>query len=213
VAAALELLGERDDIDISLQDVVDRSKMSIRTFYAYFDSKESLLLAVYETIMSRMVVPVLRERCDSEPDPVLRVKALLEAILELTAAKAGPVSRALSVFHHRLAETRHDDLDHAMEPLRRLITDLLTDVAAAGHLRDDLDPPTLVALLQEFVLATAHTAVFAGGRPATRLEARWAFCSAAILRHNEPMAGTQPVSDARSTAVHAMQPAFQGPAR
>ncbi len=42
VAAAIELLGERDESDFTIQDVVDRSNMSQRTFYTFFDGKDSL---------------------------------------------------------------------------------------------------------------------------------------------------------------------------
>src|ERR1700758_1041047 len=51
VEAAIELLSERDEGDFSIQDVVDRSSQSQRTFYTFFDSKDSLMLAVYETIL------------------------------------------------------------------------------------------------------------------------------------------------------------------
>ena len=45
VSAAIELLGERDESDFTIQDVVDKSNMSQRTFYTFFDGKDSLLLA------------------------------------------------------------------------------------------------------------------------------------------------------------------------
>ncbi|MCW2887273.1 MAG: hypothetical protein QOE54_5133 [Streptosporangiaceae bacterium] len=183
VTAALELLAEREDTDLTIQDVVDHSEMSLRTFYTFFDGKDSLLLAVYETILSKTAVPMLRERCEVGPDPVLRLKALLEGMAELTAMPA-PLARALSVFHLRLAETRPRDLRHAMEPLRRLITDMLTEVAAVGRLRDDLDLSTQAALLQELLIASAHSAVLAGGRQ-TSTDDLWAFCSAAMLRRGE----------------------------
>ena len=44
VDAAVELLSERDEGDFSIQDVVDRSSQSQRTFYTFFDSKDSLML-------------------------------------------------------------------------------------------------------------------------------------------------------------------------
>src|SRR5271169_6142711 len=39
VSAAIELLGERDESDFTIQDVVDKSNMSQRTFYTFFDGK------------------------------------------------------------------------------------------------------------------------------------------------------------------------------
>jgi AcrR family transcriptional regulator len=179
VNAALELIEEDDGIDFTIQDVVDRSEMSLRTFYTFFDGKDSLLLAVYETILRTLAIPLLREECDKQSDPVLRLRALLKAMSELSMPNA--ISRALSVFHLRLAETRPRDLAHALEPLRSLIVALLTGVHEVGLLRDDLNLTTQAGLLQELLLANAHSAVLGGVRQASS-EDLWAFCSAAILR-------------------------------
>jgi AcrR family transcriptional regulator len=180
VAAAIELLGERDESDFTIQDVVDRSNMSQRTFYTFFDGKDSLLLAVYETILRTTALPMLRERCDATTDPVLRLKTLMESISEITAMPPR-LARGLSVLHLRLTESRPNDLTHAVEPLHALIVELLDAVADAGLLRQDVPLRTQAALLQELLLATSHSAVLAGGR-ATSVDDLWAFCSAAILR-------------------------------
>src|SRR4029077_13550225 len=73
VAAATRLLQERGDTDFTVQDVVDRSKMSIRTFYKYFASKEDLLVAVYETVVAREAVPRLKKQIAKQKDPLLRL--------------------------------------------------------------------------------------------------------------------------------------------
>src|SRR5262245_47847042 len=70
LAAATELLHEKGNTDFTVQDVVDRSKMSIRTFYKYFASKEDLLVAVYETVIAREAVPRLRKRIEKVRDPM-----------------------------------------------------------------------------------------------------------------------------------------------
>ncbi|MDT5176668.1 MAG: hypothetical protein QOJ95_866, partial [Mycobacterium sp.] len=142
--------------------------------------KDSLLLAVYETILRTSARPMLRERCDGITDPVLRLKSLLEAISEITAMPPR-LARGLSVLHLRLTESRPNDLAHAVEPLHSLIVERLTEVADAGLLRDDVPLTTQAALLQELLLATSHTAVLSGGR-STTVDDLWAFCSAAILR-------------------------------
>lgn len=182
VAAALELLAEREEADCTIQEVVDRSGMSQRTFYGFFDGKDSLLLAVYETILSKTAVPLLRERCGSTDDPVERLRILLDALAEF-ASRTGPIPRALTVFHLRLAETRPHDLVNALGPLHELITELLTDIAAVGRLRDDLDVRTQAALLQEMLLASLHSVVFTGSYHAST-DDLWAFCSAAILKRS-----------------------------
>jgi AcrR family transcriptional regulator len=177
VSAAIELLGERDESDFTIQDVVDKSNMSQRTFYTFFDGKDSLLLAVYETILRTTAMPMMRERCEGITDPVLRLRTLMEALSEITAMPAR-LARGLSVLH---AESRPNDLAHALEPLHSFIVELLEAVAQAGLLRDDVPLATQAALLQELLLATSHSAVLSGGR-STSVDDLWAFCSAAILR-------------------------------
>lgn len=154
--------------------------MSQRTFYTFFDGKDSLLLAVYETILRTTAMPMMRERCEGITDPVLRLRTLMEALSEITAMPAR-LARGLSVLHLRLAESRPNDLAYALEPLHSFIVELLGDVADAGLLRDDVPLASQAALLQELLLATAHSAVLSGGR-STSVDHLWAFCSAAILR-------------------------------
>ncbi|HEX3898722.1 MAG TPA: TetR/AcrR family transcriptional regulator [Mycobacteriales bacterium] len=179
VTAALELLGGAHGGDFTVQDVVDRSDMSIRTFYSYFDGKDSLLLAAYETLMSKQVVPMLRERSAKQTDPVGRLHAAIDGLFEITL-RDRQVARGLSGFYYRLAETRPRDLTHALEPLHGLITELLSDIADHGALRTDLTLTAVVSLLQDMLLTSAHSAVFAETRTTTTDEL-WAFCSAAIL--------------------------------
>jgi AcrR family transcriptional regulator len=181
VEAAVELLSERDESDFSIQDVVDSSGQSQRTFYTFFDSKDTLMLAVYESILRKTAVPWLRQRCEGVEEPVLRLRAVLDAISSAAPAR---LSRALSVLHLRLAETRPNDLGYALEPLHALIVELLSAVAKAGQLREDVGLDTQAALLQELLLASTHSRVLAGGS-ATSADDLWAFCSAAILRRED----------------------------
>ena len=69
VGAAMELMAERGSIEFTVQDVVDRSKMSIRTFYNFFASKDDLLVAVHETILATEVVPRMRAKCEALSRP------------------------------------------------------------------------------------------------------------------------------------------------
>src|SRR5258708_26833595 len=119
VTAALELIVERKASEFTIQDVVDRSGMSPRTFYTFFDGKESLMLAIYETIMSKSVVPILTERLGHTPGPVLRLKALIDAMFDVTSDPP-PLARALPVLHPRLPASRPRDPVQAARALGRL---------------------------------------------------------------------------------------------
>src|SRR4026208_763799 len=46
--AAFELIDEKGTTEFTIQEVVDRSKQSLRGFYQYFDGKDELLLALFE---------------------------------------------------------------------------------------------------------------------------------------------------------------------
>lgn len=179
VAAALQVLAEGGTADFTVQDVVDRSDMSIRTFYSYFDGKDSLLLAAYETMMSKQVVPMLRKRIVTQKDPVRQLRAAIIGMSEMTLMDK-LVARGLSGFYYRLAENRQRDLADALEPLRIFLTELLAAIDADRLLRTDIDLITLTGLLQEMLLASAHSAAFSAA-PTASADDLWSFCAVAVL--------------------------------
>jgi AcrR family transcriptional regulator len=176
VAAATRLLQEKGNTDFTVQDVVDRSKMSIRTFYKYFASKEDLLVAVYQTVVAREAVPRLRKRIEKFKDPMLRLKAYVECLVELTA-RTGPVGRMLINYQNRLAESRPADLATAMKPQFELLVELISDIARTRPLRRDLTVETAARLTHYTVLAAAHGRAL-GSEGARDIPARtiWQFC-------------------------------------
>lgn len=48
IKTAVEILGETGRTDFTVQEVVARSKTSLRAFYQHFASKDELLLALFE---------------------------------------------------------------------------------------------------------------------------------------------------------------------
>ncbi len=51
IAAANALLQETGRTDFTVQEIVERSKMSLRSFYQHFASKDDLLLALFEELI------------------------------------------------------------------------------------------------------------------------------------------------------------------
>ena len=180
VASATELMEERGDIDFTVQDVVDRSNMSIRTFYNFFASKDDVLVAVHETVIANEVAPRLRKRCDAVDDPVLKIKAYIEGIYQLTA-KPGPTSRALTTFRNRLAETRPDDLDRAFMPQIELVNELVEGVSCAGLLDGKLSADKAAYLIHHTVLAAVHERILAPSHDiGITAQDLWIFCCSGI---------------------------------
>jgi AcrR family transcriptional regulator len=180
VRAGIELIRGTGDTGFTVQEVVDQSGMSIRTFYLFFATKDDLLLAIHETILANEVEPRLRKRCDTEPDPVAKLQVYIEALFELTGS-AAPVTRAFMVQQHRLAEARPNDLDDAMMPQVNLVEELLRDAADAGRLREGLDVERSAQLVHQLVLGVIEARVL-GSKKMGFLTPKqvWEFCSSAI---------------------------------
>ena len=84
--AAIELFNSGSGKDFTVQEVVDRSGQSLRSFYQYFGGKHELLLALFEESV-RSTTEYLREKIEQEDDPA-RPTALLRGRV-LPAVPAG----------------------------------------------------------------------------------------------------------------------------
>src|SRR5437870_13825746 len=72
--AAFELIDQKGTTEFTIQEVVDRSKQSLRGFYQYFDGKDELLLALFEET-NRESVEDIHEAVDAESEPFERLRA------------------------------------------------------------------------------------------------------------------------------------------
>src|ERR1700761_9141020 len=70
--AALELMSSSPDREFTVQEVVERSGQSLRSFYQYFEGKYELLVALFEDSV-RSTAQTLREAVDQESDPLSRL--------------------------------------------------------------------------------------------------------------------------------------------
>jgi len=180
VAATLDLIAETGDTDFTVHDVVARSKMSLRTFYKYFASKDDLLVAVHGVILTTEVMPRLVGRCDAHTDPVRRLKAFVDGLYEITTDPSG-VARALTVHQNRLKESRPADLDRALAPQLELVTELLADAARANRLRSGAEVGRAALLLHHAVLAAVHARILGStGMEAVSAEDLWVFCAGSV---------------------------------
>lgn len=141
--AALELLtgAERD---FTLQEVVERSGLSLRSFYQHFGGKHELLLAVFEDSVRR-TEEVLRSRLTDIDDPLERLHQLVVEyfILSGTGARAragkgrqGEVPLpALSHFAQSLLSDHPLEASGAFTPIRVLFEEVLAEAVDAGVVR------------------------------------------------------------------------------
>ena len=74
--AAFELIDEKGTTEFTIQEVVERSKQSLRGFYEYFDGKDELVLALFEEThpRSRRRHPRRRRWRDRSTRPAARLR-------------------------------------------------------------------------------------------------------------------------------------------
>ena len=67
-------IDEKGTAEFTIQEVVDRSGQSLRSFYQYFEGKEELLFALLEESIGEALSD-LREAVESETEPLARLRA------------------------------------------------------------------------------------------------------------------------------------------
>src|SRR4249919_33599 len=70
--AAFELIDEKGTTEFTIQEVVERSKQSLRGFYEFFEGKDELVLALFEETL-REAAADITAAVDAETDPLERL--------------------------------------------------------------------------------------------------------------------------------------------
>ncbi|PKV82205.1 TetR/AcrR family transcriptional regulator [Nocardia fluminea] len=176
--AAQAIITEKGTTDFTVQEVVDRSRQSLRSFYLQFDGKHELLLALFEDALGR-TADQLAAAAEGKTDPLDRLRVTVELLFEL--CRPDPVAQRplFTDFAPQLLVSHPAQVKIAHAPLLALFTDLMEQAKHAGALRDDLNPRRMAAVVMQTVMFTAQSA---GGtdedsaHPITAGEV-WDFCA------------------------------------
>lgn len=82
-AAQAIITEKKGSTDFTVQEVVDRSRQSLRSFYLQFDGKHELLLALFEDALSR-AADQIRAATSAQSDPLDRLKVAVTLLFELS---------------------------------------------------------------------------------------------------------------------------------
>jgi AcrR family transcriptional regulator len=145
IAAAVELLRTTGKPDFTVQEVVDRSGMSLRSFYHHFATKDDLLLALVEETVQRHIGSA-RKRVDAETDPVAKLKTLLTSMFG-SQETDDPASRGLVLFQWHLADSRTDEFAASISPYVDILVEILESGVADGIFRTDIGVPVMASLV------------------------------------------------------------------
>ncbi|OBF93287.1 TetR family transcriptional regulator [Mycobacterium sp. 852002-51163_SCH5372311] len=181
--AAQAIIIEKGSTDFTVQEVVDRSRQSLRSFYLQFDGKHELLLALFEDALSRSADQI-RAATESHSDPIERLKVAVELLYE--ASRPDPTAKRplFTDFAPRLLVTHPAEVKVANAPLIALLTELMEAAAEAGELRAGINPKRVAAITMQTVMLIAQ---YSGGtddatvHPITADEV-WDFCSRGFAR-------------------------------
>ena len=147
--AAFELIDEKGTTEFTIQEVIDRSKQSLRGFYQYFDGKDELILALLEETVRESI-----EDCESSladvVDPLDRLRTFVIRLHEWcdpSERKRGSHNRVpISEFTTQLAVAHADRVTATLAPISRMMLHLVEDAAAADeiHVADTRRAATMI---------------------------------------------------------------------
>lgn len=181
--SALSILGETGRTDFTVLEVVERSKTSLRSFYQHYSTKDELLLALVDKIMSESTA---HWRADiAELDAVAALRALVEKISAPAAStKQDSINRGLTFFNDHLAESRPQEYARVLAPLHALIRDIIAAGIAEGVFRSDPDTDTTAALIMQTLLGALRLRALGAELNGTPIEGRhiFGFCAHSLLK-------------------------------
>ncbi|KPI05199.1 transcriptional regulator, TetR family [Actinobacteria bacterium OK074] len=131
--AAQELIQEKETTDFTVQEVVDRSKQSLRSFYQHFDGKHELLLALFEDALNTSAAGIRVATADSE-DPLGRLRTAVEILYQQSLPHAGVQRPLFSDFALQLLVKHPAQVATAHQPLLTVFTELIEQAEDAGAL-------------------------------------------------------------------------------
>jgi AcrR family transcriptional regulator len=135
VDAASRLLDRAGGDGFTVQEVADEAGQSLRTLYQYFESKDDLLLAVFEEAMA-LYAGLIRDAIAPLSDPLERLAGALVAAGSIPGRTDGPRSRGLALVRLKLAEVEPELIGRSQAAVTGLLAELVDAAAAAGHLAE-----------------------------------------------------------------------------
>jgi AcrR family transcriptional regulator len=159
--AALELMTTSSGKDFTVQEVVERSGQSLRSFYQYFAGKYELLLALFEESV-RSTAEQLSHEVEGVDDPRERLHRFVTAYYR--ACQPGPAATgpALAQFAQQLLTEHPKEAARAFGPLVSLLVQVLDDAAEAGAVRPRLDHRRIAGIVLQAVMFNAFAATISG---------------------------------------------------
>jgi AcrR family transcriptional regulator len=180
--AAQAIITEKGTTDFTVQEVVDRSRQSLRSFYQHFDGKRELLLALFEDALNR-AADQIRAAASGQSDPLEALKVAVQLLFELSRPDPTAQRPLFTDFAPQLLISHPAEVKVAHAPLLALLTEMMSEAQAAGKLRAKANPRRLAALTMQTVMFTAQSSGASDEEtlhPITADEV-WEFCARGFI--------------------------------
>jgi uncharacterized protein (TIGR00369 family) len=155
IKTAVQILGETGRTDFTVQEVVARSKTSLRAFYQHFSSKDELLIALLERTMAQSTQVWRAETTGL--DSTAAIKLIIDRIsAEPESSTQDSLNRAMNLYNQHLAETRPRDYARVLSPLHDLLRDVVQRGITEGVFRPNLDVGPAAAIVMQTILGAVR---------------------------------------------------------
>src|ERR1700748_1579037 len=138
IKTAVEILGETGRTDFTVQEIVARSKTSLRAFYQHFGGKDELLLDLLDRTMTQSV-HAWRVEIDGL-DSTAALKLVIDRVSQQPESTTqDSLNRELSLYNHPRAETRPREYARVLSPLHQLLRDIVGQGITEGVFNPGFD--------------------------------------------------------------------------
>jgi AcrR family transcriptional regulator len=165
--AAIELLNSGPSKDFTVQEVVERSGQSLRSFYQYFGGKHELLLALFEESV-RSTAEHLRDVISQEDGALERLHRFVVEYYLMCRPVEEPTTVVsvrpplIAEFAQQLLTTHPKEAARAFVPLVALFEELLDEAVAAKAIREDLRRGPTIGVVLEVIMFNAFSSTIGG---------------------------------------------------
>jgi AcrR family transcriptional regulator len=170
--AGFELLASAESgRDFTVQEVVDRSGQSLRSFYQYFAGKHELLLALFDEAI-RSTAERLEDQLAKERNPLERLHRFVTEYYRMCLpAPKGRASKnhptpVLAEFCHQLLSAHQEEASRAFVPLVALLEKTLADAVEVGAVRSSYAGEDVAgSILATIMFNAAYASTISGTVP------------------------------------------------
>jgi AcrR family transcriptional regulator len=148
--ATAALAMEQGVLSVTMSQIAEDTGIGRATLYRYFPDVESILLAWHDREVAAHLAHLAQVR-DGASDPAKRLEAVLRTYARLSHHARRHQDASIGDLLHR-----GDRIGVAERQVHAMITDLLSEAAEAGVVRDDVPPGELASYCMDALAGARH---------------------------------------------------------